>query len=168
MIIRPARDEDLPLLPAVEASAATLFRGTAMEEITANVCVEPERFAEGAAAGTLWVAQVEGVVAGFLLGAPCDCGFYVDEMSVHADYQRRGIGRALMAAGIAHARAATYPAIVLTTDRWLPWNAPFYASLGFEEIAPADLSPDLIAWLALEAAQGMDAARRCAMAIRLS
>jgi hypothetical protein len=53
----------------------------------------------------------------------------------------------------------------LTTDRWLAWNAPFYARHGFAEVAAHD--PALPEWLAglpaHAAAGGLDPARRCIM-----
>jgi hypothetical protein len=63
-----------------------------------------------------------------------------------------------------HARAAGYRSVVLTTDRELPWNAPFYRRHGFAELPPDRLPAPLAARLRLEAEAGFDPARRCAMA----
>jgi hypothetical protein len=48
------------------------------------------------------------------------------------------LGRALLAALERLARARGVAALTLTTDRTLPWNAPFYARRGFAEVAGPD------------------------------
>jgi GNAT superfamily N-acetyltransferase len=88
---------------------------------------------------------------------------FIDELSVHADFQRHGIGRALMKRALGEVRKGLDGA-ALTTDRELPWNAPFYASLGFEELD--DPPPAIAAELADEEADGFDMTRRCAMMLR--
>jgi hypothetical protein len=55
------------------------------------------------------------------------------------------------------------PALTLTTFRDVPWNMPFYARLGFEEIPPDGLSPALRSVLEDEARRGFDLARRVTM-----
>ena len=68
-----------------------------------------------------------------------------------------------MQAVLAHAGAAgRYGAVVLTTDRELPWNAPFYRRLGFREMA-LPYSPGLERRMLAEADAGFDPRRRCAM-----
>jgi hypothetical protein len=56
-----------------------------------------------------------------------------------------------------------YLAVTLTTFRDVPWNMPFYARLGFEEIPAATLTPALRSVLEDEARRGLDPARRVAM-----
>jgi hypothetical protein len=45
----------------------------------------------------------------------------------------------------------------------LPWNAPFYARLGFEEVSALDAHPRLAGELANEVDDGLPVERRCAM-----
>jgi predicted N-acetyltransferase YhbS len=85
------------------------------------------------------------------------------EFNVHIEYQRRGIGRGLLRRLIAEAAAAKISTMTLTTFRDLPWNAPFYRSMGFELVAPGQLEPRLAGLLGKEARMGLPAARRCAM-----
>ncbi len=148
-MIRLARPDDLPLLPAVEASAATLFAGTAVAHLASH---------------SLWVADVGGPV-GFLLGTAIAGWLHLQELSVARSAQRRGLGAALMNAAIAAAPGLSCSRLSLTTDRLLPWNAPFYARLGYAEVADDDAI--LPAWLAALpariAASGLDPARRCIM-----
>jgi GNAT superfamily N-acetyltransferase len=65
-------------------------------------------------------------------------GAHLEQLSVHPDHGGRGIGRALLRAGIAWAREHGYGELTLATYRDVPWNGPFYASEGFVEIGPAD------------------------------
>jgi hypothetical protein len=53
--------------------------------------------------------------------------------------------------------------VTLTTFRDIPWNGPFYQSMGFEPIASEKLDTRLSAVLADEVRKGLPAARRCAM-----
>jgi GNAT superfamily N-acetyltransferase len=63
---------------------------------------------------------------------------HLEQLSVHPDHGRRGIGRALLRAGCAWAKAHGYDDITLATYRDVPWNGPFYASEGFVERGPVD------------------------------
>jgi hypothetical protein len=49
-----------------------------------------------------------------------------------------------------------YSAVTLTTFRDVSWNLPFYARLGFEEVARAGLRPELLAIVQDEAARGLE------------
>lgn len=68
---------------------------------------------------------------------------HVWQLSVHPDQARQGLGRLLMEAAVAWARSEGFPAMTLTTYRDVPWNGPFYESLGF--VIEDDLSPELSA-----------------------
>lgn len=163
-MIRPARLADLPLLPAIEASAATLFAGTAMAHVMGGATTPMTALEQGLASGCLWVAQHEGP-CGFLLAAAEAGWLHVLELSVARGAQGRGLGAALLQAAIGAAPELGCRFLSLTTDRLLAWNAPFYARHGFVE-RPAD-DPALPDWLAAmpgrEAASGLDPARRCIM-----
>jgi hypothetical protein len=51
----------------------------------------------------------------------------------------------------------------LTTDRFAPFNAVFYAALGFTPVEGDDLSPRLQTLLLEETLAGLDPKRRIAM-----
>ena len=65
-------------------------------------------------------------------------GAHLEQLSVHPDHARRGIGRALLRAGCAWATEQGYRELTLATYRDVPWNGPFYASEGFVEVGPVD------------------------------
>lgn len=91
---------------------------------------------------------------------------HLEQLSVHPDSAGRGIGRSLLAAALDRARSAGYDAMTLCTFADVPFNAPFYASCGFEEIARP--GPALAALRTREAQLGLDGlGRRVAMQRRL-
>jgi len=81
---------------------------------------------------------------------------------VEQGQQGRGVGRRLIGHVIAWARAEGFVSLSLTTFRNVPWNGPFYASLGFVE---DDRLSALQAILRAEADKGL--ADRCAMVLTL-
>jgi GNAT superfamily N-acetyltransferase len=56
---------------------------------------------------------------------------HLSQMAVDPDHGRRGLGQALVEAVCEWARSERFGAITLTTYRDVPWNGPFYRSLGF-------------------------------------
>ncbi|KAF1014913.1 MAG: hypothetical protein GAK31_02400 [Stenotrophomonas maltophilia] len=81
--------------------------------------------------GQLWVVEVDGGVAGYLLGGALDAAFHVLQMDVDPAHARQGLGRALLRHALVAARAEGCTTAVLTTLSDVPWNAAFYASEGF-------------------------------------
>ena len=80
-----------------------------------------------------------------------------------ADWARRGIGRALVEHAAGRAAAEGLAALTLTTFADVPWNAPYYARLGFRVLAEDDLTPGLRAVRAAERERGLDRWPRVAM-----
>jgi len=148
----------------VETSAASLFLGTDLAWIADEPPMDVGVLAVLAAAGALWIAEQGTEPAGFIALTELDGAPFVLELSVARPHQGLGLGGALLAAAVDHARWTFQPAIALTTYRDVPWNKPFYARRGFVELRTDALGPGLAAKLAAEAARGHDPARRCAMA----
>ena len=119
---------------------------------------DPAELAEHIAAESVWIAADEQVLGAFLIAGVMDGEFYIDEISVAASHQRRGVGRTLIETALADAKRRRYRAAKLTTDRSLPWNAPYYARIGFR-ILEAATPPQLAARLASQP----NPERRCAM-----
>lgn len=164
MAVAASRAEDLPLLAAIEQRAATLF---ATHPSTAPLGLAegaPRNFAPAHAAGMLWVARVGERPAGFALVEPLEGGWHLEEMDVDPAYARRGIGTALVCAVLDAAASSGVPRLTLCTFREVPWNAPFYARLGFHELEEADCGPDLRVKVREEAVRGLPARLRVVMA----
>lgn len=164
MIIRPASVADISRLADIERSAAARFAGTPMSWAAQGETLPAEVLSQGLAAGLLWVAQADGELGGFALAQPMDGALFLVEMSVALPWQGLGMGSALLAAVIARARAGGHDAVLLTTDRELSWNAPYYRRRGFVDIEPERQGAGLRARLIEEARAGFDPARRVAMA----
>lgn len=79
---------------------------------------------------------------------------HIWQLSVHPDHARQGLGRSLVEATSAWAASKGFDAITLTTYRDVPWNGPFYESLGF--VTVGDLTPELSAIRKHERAIGDD------------
>lgn len=161
-----ARPEDLDRLPAIELAAAQLLRGHAPESVL-NEVTDAETFDTAARHGRLWVARAGDDPVGFaLVQMLADDLPYLDEVDVAPAHGRRGLGTALVRAVCEWASAAGFSAVALTTFRAVPWNLPFYARLGFLEIPPDRLRPELAAVVSDETARGLLPATRAVMAYR--
>ncbi len=117
--------------------------------------------------GWLLAAVIDDAPAtGFVMASRRGNGLYIDQISVDPAYGRRGIGRALMQGIENLALQNNLREMTLSTFRDLPWNAPFYAGLGFRPIRRRDLEPFM---QAIEAAQApfMDISKRTFMRKRL-
>ena len=161
-VIAMARPRDLPALAEVELAAARLLAGHAppsvLEEVTG---LDELRAAQ--AEGRLWVALVDDVPVGFAHVDMLDGAPHLEEIDVHPQHGRRGLGTALMRAVCDWAARAGHGGVTLTTFRDLAWNMPFYARLGFEELPPDEISPAVAAVVRAETARGLDPARRVTM-----
>ena len=127
--IRPARPDELALLPGLEAAADTVF-----DPLGIGPLPGPGTEEEFSAALVVLVAgdppvglcRIDGISG----------GAHLEQIAVHPDHAGRGIGRALLRAACDWAADHSYPELTLATYRDVPWNGPFYASEGFVEIGP--------------------------------
>jgi GNAT superfamily N-acetyltransferase len=162
--IRTARAEDLPALDAIEQSGAETFTAYGQPLVDGSPPAPADQRARVLDQGLLWVADdVDEGVIGFLAAEITEDGLYVEEVDVLMARQKQGHGRRLMQAAIDWARGRRLSAVTLTTFRAIPWNAPFYASMGFVELGTP--TPHLAATLADEIADGFE--DRCAMRLEL-
>jgi ribosomal protein S18 acetylase RimI-like enzyme len=166
--IRPAQPTDLPHLPAIERAAAQLFLATPHAFIADGDGMPLASFEHHLAHSQIWVAVQQGTageetIVGFAIARKLDGQAYLHEIDVHPEHGRRGLGRRLIDAVIAWARQETLPAVTLSTFREVAWNEPYYAQLGFQPLAEAELGPGLLAVRAHEVADGLDGARRVCM-----
>jgi GNAT superfamily N-acetyltransferase len=123
-----------------------------MPEIAADDPGSPEELEAHRAAGLAWVAADGGGPVAYLVAAEVDGCLHVEQVSVHPAHAGRGIGAALIDHVAGLARADGRPALTLTTFRDIPWNAPYYARLGFAELPEPEWGPQLQALVAHEAA----------------
>jgi GNAT superfamily N-acetyltransferase len=165
-VITLARSRDLPQLAAIELAAAALLDGHAPPSVLNETTDEAELRA-AQADGRLWVALDRDAPVGFLqidLLAP-DMP-HIEEVGVHPRHGRRGIGAALVRAACGWAERSGHETLTLTTFRAVPFNMPFYAKLGFEEVPASELRPELATVVRNEAGRGLAVERRVVMRYR--
>lgn len=81
----------------------------------------------------VWIADYDGSVAGFVVLKLTSDGFLLDNLAVHPDYQRLGVGSALLAHAEGQAKAQGYSSIYLYTHEKMLENQRLYANKGYLE-----------------------------------
>lgn len=139
--VRPLRAADLKHIAAVEDSGAPQFRAAFGEDMH-PVLTQPAEsgWDRDTKPGFILVAAEEGEPpVGFAHVLELDGHAHLEQLSVRPEAQRQGIGTALVRAAMREARRDGHRQMSLCTYRDLAFNGPFYAALGFEEVA--DLLP---------------------------
>jgi N-acetylglutamate synthase-like GNAT family acetyltransferase len=95
----------------------------------------PQSMAADAAKGALLLAEVRGALAGCVFVRPKADALYISKLAVRPDLHGRGIGKALVAAARAEARARGLEALELETRIELTGNHAAFARMGFTKIA---------------------------------
>jgi GNAT superfamily N-acetyltransferase len=132
--VRPARHDEFGSLRELEFKADKLFETVGIGPFVND---ESENHLDGAALVLVAGDPPQGFVCVELVdGIP-----HVWQLAVDPDHGRQGLGRLLMEASCDWARSAGFDAMTLTTYRDVPWNRPFYESLGF--VVMQTLTPEL-------------------------
>lgn len=149
--IREAGRLDNTFLPAIEAAADSLVTVINGKPLPLSLPAGASR------------AELEASLKLLVAGRPCvgfsrlveiDGGAHLEQLAVLPSHSGRGIGRALVEESKAWASDHDYTSITLSTFADVPFNAPFYATCGFEPIR--DLSPALVQLRRHETAAGLD------------
>ncbi|CZW11773.1 MULTISPECIES: GNAT family N-acetyltransferase [Enterobacter] len=164
--VRPTRPGDVTALPAIERAAGERFRDyPELAWLAEGDVISAEQHLDYAERGLSWLALANELPVGFILAETHVSSLFIVELSVHLDWQGKGIGRRLIACVADQARKRGLASLTLTTFRDVPWNAPFYARLGFEMITT--LTPELREKREEETAHGLAYDARCAMRLPL-
>lgn len=167
--VRRAQTIDLQACRIIENDSAHLFAEHGMPGIAEDPSVDLETLTQGQTEGRLWVAtDSDDVPVGFALIMTVDGLPHLRELDVLTRWQRRGVGKRLIAAIVADARAAGHDWLTLTTFSDVPWNAPYYARLGFKPIAPEAMAPQMREVFTHEAPGDMTLNPRVAMRLDLA
>ena len=162
--VRAAIQDDLELLPAIQLAAGAAFRDIGMAAIADSAPLSASALTAYQRAGHAWVAvTADDVPGGFIVVDLIDGRAHIEQLSVHPDHARRGVGRLLINHVDRWAAGQDIDALTLATFRAVPWNGPYYARLGFRDMAPAEITAGLAALLNEEAAHGIDPAARVCM-----
>ncbi|WP_082899841.1 GNAT family N-acetyltransferase [Rhodococcus phenolicus] len=162
--LRLATSSDLPLLQDIERAAGAPFADLGMTAVADDEPPSIEELQHYCDAGRAWVhLDSENRPDGYLLADVVDGNAHVEQVSVHPDHARAGIGRMLLEHAVRWARDHGHDAMTLTTYVDVPWNGPYYARLGFRVVDDAHLTPELREIRAAEARHGLDRWPRAAM-----
>ncbi|MFL6161608.1 MAG: GNAT family N-acetyltransferase [Jatrophihabitantaceae bacterium] len=154
-VIRPARPDELVELIEIERAADQLFPLAGYGTVP-----PPATVAELRAAAALLVSGEPPT--GYARIEVVDGRAHLAGLSVRPRFMRQGRGSELVLAACDWAAAHGYSEMTLCTFAEVPWNGPFYARLGFIELA--ELTPGLRA--ARETEQALDAMGRRVVLIR--
>lgn len=175
---------DFRAVQDLERAAGELFRQAGMASIADDEPFSDAELAAFAASGWAWVltvpvggsALVPGAedasdavaeVAGYAVGEVVDGAAHLEQLSVHPRHGRQGLGARLLEHFRAEAQDRGLRRATLTTFSEIPWNAAYYARLGFAVLPQEKWGPELRAKVAEEAAHGLDRWPRVAMAAEL-
>ncbi|MFD6431488.1 GNAT family N-acetyltransferase [Streptomyces venezuelae] len=160
MRIRPVTAAELPALQDIERAAGEPFRALGMASIADDEPPTIEELDGYRRSGHAWVAveDAEDSPVAYLIAEPLrdTPALHIEQVTVHPRAARRGVGRALIEYAAERAREEGATALTLTTFTDVPWNAPYYARIGFRPLADAELTPALRDIRAHEAELGLD------------
>lgn len=129
-------------LREIERAAGARFRDVGMADIADGDVTPASIFQDRATNARLLVVRDDARRAvGFLFWSPKDAAAYIEEVAVHPDHAGHKLAARLIDR-LGHEVRGRVPCISLATFRDVPWNAPYYAKLGFTEVDRATLGPD--------------------------
>ena len=152
----------MPAIRDIEREAAQRFLGSPEAWIAGDPPAPESLLDSRLEDGGLWVACLDGerpVAA--LRFRPLGDSLYIEQIDVLPAFSGLRLGAALLDWADDLAREAGYAALVLSTFRDIPWNAPWYGRIGFEVIGV--LPPELETLRSEHLARGLDESRRVFM-----
>jgi GNAT superfamily N-acetyltransferase len=150
-------------LRAIERAAGARFRAVGMDDVAEGEPTPVSILEDRADVGRLCVAVGDNEeLAGFLIWSPKDGFAYIEEVSVHPDHAGHRLAARLIER-LADDLRGRFPALTLATFRDVPWNAPYYARLGFAELPRNETGPQHDETWRHQAENGLDMSRRLLM-----
>jgi GNAT superfamily N-acetyltransferase len=129
VIIREASRVDAPAAKACVAASFELYIAR-IGKPPAPMLLD---FAAEIEARRVWVAEVDGNVAGVLVQYETEQGFYIDTVAVAPDHQGAGVGKALLQFAEQEALRRGYDSLYLCTNTKMTENQIFYPRIGYVE-----------------------------------
>ncbi len=162
--VRVARPEEAGCLREIERVSAARFIPIGMPALAADEPTDVATLHQRCAAGRLLVSEGEdGAPIAFVMFREVDGCAYIEQIDVLPAHAGRRLGAALIDAVEAAAVPEGWPALLLSTFREVPWNAPYYRRLEFEDLPDATLVPALLEIRAEHIKRGLDETRRVFM-----
>jgi GNAT superfamily N-acetyltransferase len=142
--IRLAKSCEAAILNEIEIAASSQFAGLGLIDHRLDCTFDKAELKELIVMGQVWVACDADVPVGFAIASVKSEGFcYLEEIDVLPQYGRRGIGATLVQTVRDWAARNGMQYVFLATFRSVPWNAPFYAKLGFSIVDRSDWTEDM-------------------------
>lgn len=141
--IRPGLAVDVAELQSIERAAGTIFSSIGMPEIAADAPPPESVYLAAIASEHLWVGVNGQELVGYGLMAIVDGHVHLEQASIHPRFSGHGFGRTLITHMAAIGRDRGLIPITLTTFADVPWNAPYYRTFGFEDLADSECGPQL-------------------------
>lgn len=160
--IRPALPEDIEAIQATEIAAGEPFREIGLDSVADDDPPSMEELTAAMDTDLVRVVEVGGRVAAWAWFTQTDGYLHIEQVSTHPDFRGQRLGTSLIRLAGAIAAQRGLAGVTLTTFGNVPWNAPYYESLGFAPLPDGSL-PHLTTILRQEADRGLDVAPRVAM-----
>ena len=164
MTVRPARPDDLHRLIEIELAAGQTFLQLDPDLFAGH---DPGTVAElrpYADCGRAFVSvDADDRPVAYLILDVVDGAAHIEQVSVHPDHARNGLGRALIEHAAAWTRTRDLHSLTLTTYVDVPWNGPYYERLGFRYLTAGEEMPGLRAIRDRERALGLEVWPRTSM-----
>lgn len=161
--IRLASEDEIHKVAPLERAAGELFRTIGMDAIADDVPISESELMLAVQEQRLWFAVEYGVLKAYLLGDFLPQSLHIDQVTVHPDASRRGLGALMIESVSADPRAKERGLITLTSFANVPWNAPYYERIGFVDIAEEDWPEGIAEKVAAEQGTGVAAWPRVVM-----
>lgn len=167
--MRAAQPGEGPALHDIEMAASRRFADHGFPSLAGHVSHSRDNYGAAIEGKGVWVCEhAQGATpVGFAVTTTLPGLLWIDEMAVHPDHGRRGIGKALVAAVLDHGRFAFHNTVGLSTFRDVPFNAPFYERMGFVRVSLKSLPDDIRARFNDEVPHGVLPSTRTVMVRKL-
>lgn len=161
---RLARPADLPLLREIELAAGVVFADIGMESVAEAEPPPVSELAMYEQGDRCWVTvDAQDRAIAYIIVEEVDGCCHIEQVSVHPEAARRGVGRRLLDIAEQWAIDHELDALTLTTFVDVAWNGPYYERCGFRFLAESEETPGLRTIRAHEAELGLDRWGRACM-----
>jgi GNAT superfamily N-acetyltransferase len=145
-------------------AAGQLFRAIGMDSVADAPPMTEEELAAYQRVGRAWVAtESPGVAIAYILVDLLGVWAHIEQVTVHPDQGRRGIGSTLITHVERWAAGTNLRGLSLTTFTSVPWNAPYYERLGFRQLPRTEWTNEHVEVVRREKQHGLDAWPRTVM-----
>ena len=165
--IRPARPTDVARLQQIDIATGAQFAEVGHPELDDGDHIPHDVALSAIDANCLFVADAGAHVLGYVYVTRSDGELCVGQISVDPTVQQHGVGTALMRHVMRRAADVGERSIVLSTQSDVVWNRPWYETLGFRVVMPADWTPDMHTIAVEQSAAGCDWSTRVFMRLVL-